>query len=88
MVSPNARPSAMSRSKRRMILPLRVLGSSAAKRISSGRAMGPIFLATWIFSSSISPLPPSTPALNETKAQIAWPLISWALPMTADSATF
>ena len=30
LVSPSARPSAMSRSRRRMILPLRVFGSSAA----------------------------------------------------------
>jgi hypothetical protein len=43
VVSPKARPLAMSRIKRRMILPLRVLGSSAAKRISSDRAIGPIF---------------------------------------------
>jgi len=46
VVSPITRPSAMSRSKRRMILPLRVFGNSAANRISSGRAMEPIFFAT------------------------------------------
>ena len=28
-----------------MLLPLRVLGNSAAKRISSGRAMGPILFS-------------------------------------------
>jgi magnesium-transporting ATPase (P-type) len=88
VVSPIVRPSAISRSKRRMILPLRVFGNSAAKRISSGRAIGPIFLATCALSSSVSALLPSTPALSETNAQIAWPLISCALPMTAASATF
>ena len=31
---------------------------------------------------------PRLPPSSETKAQIAWPLISCALPMTADSATF
>ena len=34
----------MSRSSRRMILPERVFGRSAANRIWSGRAMAPIFL--------------------------------------------
>ena len=33
VVSPSARPSAMSRSNRRMIFPERVLGRSAANRI-------------------------------------------------------
>ena len=36
VVSPSARPSAMSRSRRRMILPERVLGRSAVKMISLG----------------------------------------------------
>ena len=39
VVSPRTRPSAMSRNRRRMIFPLRVLGSSEVKKISSGRAM-------------------------------------------------
>src|SRR5207249_9710174 len=38
VVSPSARPSAMSRRSRRMIFPLRVFGSSAEKITSSGRA--------------------------------------------------
>ena len=52
VVSPSARPSAMSRRSRRMILPDRVFGSSAEKMMSSGRASEPIFFATCDFSSS------------------------------------
>ena len=37
-----------------MILPDRVFGRSAAKRISSGRAIAPIFFTTCSFSSSTS----------------------------------
>ena len=44
MVSPSALPSAMSRSSRRMIFPERVFGRSAAKIMSSGSAIAPIFL--------------------------------------------
>ena len=70
-----------------MILPERVLGSSAEKMMSSGRARAPIFLATCPLSSSMSFGVPSTPALTVTKAAIAWPLMSCDLPMTAASAT-
>jgi len=34
-----------------MILALRVLGSSAVKKISSGLAIEPIFVPTWFISS-------------------------------------
>src|SRR5664280_612533 len=44
--SPASRPSAMSRSRRRMILPERVLGSSLTIRICFGLAIGPIWVAT------------------------------------------
>src|SRR5262249_37215733 len=54
VVSPSTRPSATSRRSRRMILPLRVLGSSAEKMMSSGRASAPIFLATWALIPSLS----------------------------------
>ena len=47
-----ARPSAMSRSKRRMIFPERVFGRSAANKISSGRASAPILSATCSRNSS------------------------------------
>ena len=40
-MSPRARPSAMSFNNRRMILPLRVFGRSAEKRMSSGFASAP-----------------------------------------------
>ncbi len=51
VVSPRARPSAMSRSSRRMILPDRVFGRSAANRMSSGFAIAPIFVTTCSFSA-------------------------------------
>ena len=47
VVSPSSGlPEAMSRSRRRMILPLRVLGKASVNRIMSGRAMAPISLTT------------------------------------------
>ena len=42
VVSPRARFSAMSRRRRRMILPERVLGRSGVNRRNFGRAIGPI----------------------------------------------
>src|SRR5262249_45734661 len=51
VVSPRTRPSATSRSRRRMILPERVLGSSAVRITSSGRQIAPSFLAVNSFSS-------------------------------------
>ena len=87
VVSPSALPSAMSRRRRRMILPDRVLGRSAAQIRSSGRARAPIFLVTWALISSISSFVPLLPSLIVTKAAMACPLISWGRPMTAASAT-
>ena len=46
VTSPSSRPSAMSRSSRRMILPERVLGRSSAQMIRFGRASLPIRSAT------------------------------------------
>jgi hypothetical protein len=46
-----ASPLAMERSRRRMILPLRVLGRLSPKRMSLGLAIGPISLATQLRSS-------------------------------------
>ena len=46
VTSPSARPSAMSRSRRRMILPERVFGRSSAQTIRLGRANLPIRSAT------------------------------------------
>ena len=54
VVSPRSRPSATSRSRRRMILPLRVLGRSSVKMTVLGRAMAPILVATCWRSSSPS----------------------------------
>ena len=42
----------MSRSSRRMIFPTASFGRSAVNRMSSGRAIAPIFLTTCSFSSS------------------------------------
>ena len=77
----------MSRSKRRMIFPERVLGSVSVKRISAGRAMAPISLLTCarsVFSNSSSTLVPPS---GLTKATIAVPVMSSGRPTTADSAT-
>ncbi len=47
VTSPATEPLvAISRNKRRMILPERVFGSISLKRISSGRASAPISLVT------------------------------------------
>jgi methyl-accepting chemotaxis protein len=55
VVSPFTSPLlASSRSRRRMIFPLRVLGSMSVKRMSSGLAMAPISFATHIRKSSFS----------------------------------
>ena len=55
VVSPFTSPLlASSRNRRRMIFPLRVLGSVSVKRISSGLAMAPISFATHFRSSSFS----------------------------------
>src|SRR5262249_44134053 len=89
VVSPRALPSAMSRSRRRMILPDRVFGRSAVNRMSSGLAIAPIFFTTWSFRSSTRPpaAAPLAASFNVTNAAIACPLISCARPTTAASAT-
>src|SRR5207302_10176352 len=71
VVSPRARPSAMSLSSRRMILPLRVLGRSAENRMSSGRARAPIFFATCPFNSSRRASLAVLPSFNVTNAASA-----------------
>src|SRR5262249_19876663 len=63
VVSPSSRFSATSRRRRRLLLPLRVVGRSGVKTIFAGFAMGPIFFATWLRSSSSFSTEPS-----------AWPL--------------
>ncbi len=70
-----------------MILPLRVLGRSALKTMRSGRAMPPILRTTCSFSSPSSSGETAWPSLRVMKATMAWPLISWAMPTTAASAT-
>src|SRR6185437_11983742 len=52
VTSPRDRFSATSRSNRRMILPLRVFGSSGVRRICRGLAIGPMVLATRFRRSS------------------------------------
>ena len=53
-ISPSGNPCALAFNTRRMILPERVLGSLSTKRTSSGRAMGPMCVATCWRSSSAS----------------------------------
>src|SRR5688572_15671148 len=87
VVSPNDCPFAMSRSKRRMILPDRVLGSSGVNMIVFGRAIEPILPTTCSRSSFERPSPASLPPRSVTKAKIAWVVTGSSRPMTAASAT-
>ena len=77
----------ISRSRRRMILPLRVLGSASVNRISSGRAKAPISFADPLaqFLAELVVVPIAL--LQRDEAQTAWPVISCGLPTTAASAT-
>jgi acetyl-CoA synthetase len=73
-------PLAIERSRRRMILPERVLGRLSPKRMSFGLAIGPISLPTQS-RSCLAILSASAPAgracFNTTKAQIASELREW-----------
>ena len=60
-----------------MILPLRVFGQLRREENLVRPGDGTDLFRHVSFSSSIRAIVPSTPALSETKAQIAWPLISW-----------
>ena len=70
-----------------MILALRVFGSSAVKKTFSGRAMPPIFLATWSLSSFFKASVGSTPPRNGPKAAGAGPLTPGTAPSPRPSAT-
>ena len=64
-----------------MILPLRVLGSSAVKRISSGREIGPILRATCCFSSSpIAGVEPGEELKKELREHVAREIGALARP--------
>ena len=56
--------------------------SSAARAwaMFAGFAIGPIFTATWLRSSSSRSTEPSSPPLSVTKATIAWPVRESARP--------
>ena len=54
-----------------MIFPERVFGSSGVKTMFAGFAIGPIFTATWLRSSSSRSTDPSSPPFSVTKATIA-----------------
>src|SRR6267378_5125118 len=87
VVSPRGCPLAISRSRRRMILPERVLGSSGVNMIVLGRAIDPIFETTCSRSSLESSSLPSFPARSVTNAKIACVVTGSSRPMTAASAT-
>ena len=70
-----------------MIFPERVFGSSGVKTMFAGFAIGPIFTATWLRSSSSRSTDPSYPAFKVTNATIACPVSASARPHTAASAT-
>src|SRR5690606_13343871 len=82
-----SRPAATSFKRRRMILPLRVLGSPSAKRMEAGRANLPMSLATCSESSCFMASLGSMPAFSVTKATSAWPVRSSGRPTAAASAT-
>src|SRR5690606_21248926 len=91
VTSPISRFSATSRSRRRMILPERVWGSSGTTMICRGLAIGPISLETCSRSSfsAASPLASSsTPPRRMTNATMPWPVVGSLAPTTAASATF
>ena len=72
-------PLAMLRNRRRMILPLRVLGRFSPKRMSLGLAMGPISLSHhWRNSAAtfLTSSPLGRARFKTTKAQIASPVVS------------
>src|SRR5690606_31144657 len=74
VVSPHGRSSVMSASRRRRILPERVLGSSGTTNTRAGRATGPITLDTWARSSSARRGPASTKSaspVDELRRQLA-----------------
>ena len=70
-----------------MIFPDRVFGSSGVKTMFAGFAIGPIFTATWLRSSSSRSTEPSSPPFRVTNATIACPVRASARPHTAASAT-
>ena len=73
-------PEAIWRSRRRMILPLRVLGRASVNRMSSGRASAPISLTTCARNSSRSLSSPLRPPSSVTNATTACPFISSGRP--------
>ena len=54
-----------------MIFPERVFGSSGVKTMFAGFAIGPIFFATWLRSSSSLSTEPGSPPFSVTNATIA-----------------
>src|SRR5664279_1922977 len=76
VTSPTSRFSATSLSRRRMILPERVLGSSSTIMILAGLAIGPISLPTWLRSSATMSSPASALPRRITNAHTACPVVS------------
>ena len=91
VVSPISRPSATSRSSRRMILPERVFGSSLTMKTWRGRAIAPICCgdvrAQHVARRLVvgAPARPGWPC-RITNATTAWPVVSSDAPTTAASA--
>ena len=52
VISPGSKPSSWALSRRRMILPERVLGSTGVNSNSEGTAMGPNSRRTWFLSAA------------------------------------
>src|SRR5262249_49211826 len=86
-ISPTSLPSSWALSRRRMILPLRVLGSLSGKAMSAGTAIDPSVCRTWSLRLASSSGDPVWPTRRITNALMFSPLISSGRPMTAASAT-
>ena len=82
VVSPlTSPPVAISFSRRRMILPLRVLGSASVKRISSGWASAPISLRDPVDQLLLQRVRSACgPLASVTNAAMPWPFISCGMP--------
>src|SRR5690606_3713162 len=86
-VSPSGSPSSRALSRRRMILPLRVLGRFGTKSISLGATAAPRRLRAKPSSSRFSASPGSMPGLSATNALTISPITGSGFPITPASCT-
>ena len=87
VVSPSVVPSNNWVSSRRMILPLRVLGTSGTTTTSRGLAIGPIAFATWLRRPAADVAPEIPVFQRTTNATIACPVLGSVTGQTPASTT-